>query len=464
MRAEAVARVAYGVTCLVAVGFLGFVGGSVATLSDAAPAKVVRDAYHAGTALYRQVTEYRDPLLFDLWRPARSDSKGVTRNDPHRTGDGFTLFTSGHQQQIQLIDADGRLVHAWGRPYSELWDETAAVKKPLPDNHIYIERGKLYPNGDLLALYVAVGATPWGYGLVKYDADSNVQWKYLQHVHHDLDVGADGRIYVLTQEIGTDVVPGREHLKPPRIDDYVAVLSPEGEELKKIRLVDALARSPFARGLDMVPWYVEKGSGDYLHTNAVEVLDGTRAQKLPQATAGRLLLSFRELNTIAILDVETEEIVWAMRGSWIRQHDPDLLENGNILLFDNQGHVGDGGMSRVMEIDPATEEVVWSYVGTAEEPFSSEVRSAQDRLSNGNTLITESDAGRLFEVTPAGDIVWDWTNPIRERRESDGQEVIPIVQWAERIDATMLEPQLMARLESQRVRLSRVGSARPSPG
>jgi hypothetical protein len=36
--------------------------------------------------------------------------------------------------------------------------------------------------------------------------------------------------------------------------------------------------------------------------------------------------------------------------------------------------------------------------------------SAQ-RLPNGNTLITESAFGRVFEVTKEGEIVWDYVNP-----------------------------------------------------
>ena len=83
-------------------------------------------------------------------------------------------------------------------------------------------------------------------------------------------------------------------------------------------------------------------AGDYLHTNSIEYLDGTTAQKLPEAKEGRLLLSFREIGTLAIFDPGTGEIVWTMRGPWLRQHDPDLLANGNILLFDNQGNLGPG--------------------------------------------------------------------------------------------------------------------------
>jgi hypothetical protein len=442
-RTESLGRNAYIATCFVAIGFLSFVAGSVATLSESGPGRVVEDAYRAGSALYSKLTQYNDPLQFDLWRPARTDERGVTTYQPDKVQPGLTLYTSGHAPKAYLVDMDGRIVQEWGMPFSAIWDKSAAVKKPQPDSHVYIEKAVPFPNGDLLAVYAAVGDTPWGYGLVKMDKDSKVIWKYLAHAHHDVDIAPDGRIFALTQEIGKDDIKQYAHLKAPRIDDYVAILSPEGKELRKIRIIDVLLRSPYARLLDMVPWYIAKGAGDYLHTNSIEVLDGSGASKLPQANAGRLLLSFREINTIAIMDVEREEIVWAMRGPWLRQHDPDLLPNGNILLFDNQGGAGNpGGMTRVLEIDPLTQQIVWSYAGTQEQPFESEVRSSQERLANGNTLITESDGGRLFEVTPQGEIVWNYVNPVRGKRAKDKQAVIPIVSWAERVDPALFEARL----------------------
>ena len=443
---EDIGRSAYLATCFVAVATLGFVAGSVATLSEFGPARIVEHAYRAGAALYSKATQYSDPLQFDLWRPARTDQQGVTRYDPSKADNGLTLYTSGHDQKARLIDMQGRVVREWGVPFSQLWDKSAAVKNPQPDSHVYIEKTHLYPNGDLLALYVAVGDTPWGYGLVKYDRNNNILWKYLGHVHHDLTVAPDGRIFVLSQEIGQDDLPQYPHLKAPRIDDYIVVLSPDGRELKKVRLIDSLLRSPYARLLDTVPWYIQKGAGDYLHTNSVEYLDGTSAQKLPEAKEGRLLLSFREIGTLGVFDPMTGEIVWAMRGPWLRQHDPDLLANGNILLFDNQGHVGPGGITRVIEVDPRNQRIVWTYAGTPEEPFESEVRSSQARLPNGNTLITESDGGRIFEVTRPGQIVWNYINPVRARREGDDQDVIPIVSWAERVDPGFLDWPVVASL------------------
>ncbi len=442
-RSEKLIRIVHLGVGVLAVAFLAFVAGIIATLNEVRATRVFQDAYRAGTALYSKMTQYNDPLQYDLWRPVRTADQSVTTHEPGKVQDGLTLYTSGHAQKAFLMDMEGRHVHEWGIPFSQIWDKAAAVKKPQPDTHIYIEKAVLYPNGDVLALYVAVGDTPWGYGLVKMDKDSRIIWKYLAHVHHDLNVAPDGNIHVLTQEIGTDDIPQASHLRAPRIDDYVVVLSPEGKELRKVRLLDAMLRSPYARLLETVPWYISKGSGDYLHTNTIDVLDGRFATKLPQATAGRVMLSFREIGTIAILDLEQQQIVWATRGPWLMQHDPDLLANGNILLFDNQGNSGGpGGMTRVIEFDPASLQIVWSYAGTAERPFESAVRSSQERLANGNTLIVESDAGRMFEVTPEGEIVWDFVNPVRGTRTT-GEQVIPILFWAVRVDRSYFAPEFL---------------------
>jgi Arylsulfotransferase (ASST) len=439
VHADNVGKRIYLAALFVSVVFLAFVAGSLTMISEVFPSRYLADAYKGGLAFYHKMTQYNAPYQYDLWRAARTAEQGVTIYDPAKAYNGLTLYTSGHAQKAFLVDMEGRVVHEWGVPFSQIWDPSAQVKRPQPDTHIYIEKAVLYPNGDLLAVYVAVGDTPWGYGLVKMDKDSNILWKYLAHAHHDVDVASDGNIYVLTQAIGKDDLPEYGHLKAPRIDDYVAVLSSQGEEIKKIRLIDAMLRSPYKRLFDIVPWYVSKGAGDYLHTNSIEVLDGTRTQRLPEASDGRVLLSFREISTLAILDIEKEEIVWAVRGPWLRQHDPDLLPNGNMLVFDNQGNIGPGGITRVIEFDPSTLQIVWTYSGTPEQPFDSEARSSQERLPNGNTLITEAEGGRLFEVTPQGEIVWNYINPVRVIHGGT-EEIIPITAWAHRIDPASLEP------------------------
>ena len=65
--------------------------------------------------------------------------------------------------------------------------------------------------------------------------------------------------------------------------------------------------------------------------------------------------------------------------------------------------------SRVLEINPVTLELVWSY--TNPRFFSTNISGAQ-RLPNGNTLITAGAGGRMFEVTKEGAIVWEYMYPM----------------------------------------------------
>ena len=95
----------------------------------------------------------------------------------------------------------------------------------------------------------------------------------------------------------------------------------------------------------------------------------------------------------------------------------------------------------MIEFDPHTEGIVWQYAGDAAQPFYSGVRSAQERLVNGNTLITESEGGRLFEVTPAGEIVWEYRNPARG---GEDEPMIAVVSWGQRIDPATLDPAFVA--------------------
>lgn len=420
---------------VLALAFLSFVVGSLMTFTESFPTNHLTDAFRAGQAVLAQQTQYNDPFPRDFWQPARTEARGVTIYDPKRAFDGLTLYTSGHAQKAMLISMNGEVVHEWSLPYSRIWDESAAVSAPEPDEMIYLRKAQLLPNGDLLALYVASGTSPWGMGIARLTPDSELVWKYLQQTHHDFDVGEDGRIYVLTHEIRHDIVPGHQHLKPPRIDDYAVVLSPEGKELQKIWLLGALANSPYASVLSTVPWYISEGKGDFLHTNSIDVVTAAEAANAPFAKPGQILLSLREVGTIALLDPTTEQVTWALRGPWLRQHDADLLPDGHMLLFDNEG--GPDGKSRLLEFDPSTQEITWSYQGDGRHPFYSRVRSVQERLPNGNTLVTESDGGRLFELTPDGEIVWEYINP--ERGGAEG-ELIPIVSGGQRIDPAALDP------------------------
>jgi hypothetical protein len=426
-----------------AIAFLAFVGGAMAVLGQTFPHEYLRNAYVAGEALIAQRQETQDRFKTDQWHVARDSSTGVTVNDTTRTQPGYTLYTGGGEAAAHLIAMDGRVVHEWRRPYSTVWTEQAAVKAPQPDELIFFDKARMLPSGDLLAIYAAAGDTPWGYGMVKLDRNSNVIWSYLAHTHHDFDVAPDGHILALTNDFTSDEIEGIGKVDKPFLEDFLVLLSPEGKEVKKISLTRALAASRFNILRLAIPAYA---LGDPLHVNSVEYIDAEKARRFPAAAAGDVLLSFRDMSALAVLSVERGEIVWAARGPWLWQHDASLLPNGHITLFDNLGGFRDGNGARVLEVDPATSEVVWSYAGDDAHPLHSPLRSSAEPLSNGNMLITESDGGRVFEVDRNGDIVWNFVNPTRG---GDTNQFIAVATWGQRIDPQSIDPQLRSEFESK---------------
>lgn len=437
------------VAFLSALFFLAFVGGGFAVVAEVFPAGYLRDAHSAGTALLDKYNRSFNPYASDLWAKERTQQRGVTTHDSRRTQSGLTLYTSGDGARAFLISMEGEVVHAWEKPFSDIWDKTAAARDPVPDTQVYFNKARVLPNGDLLAIYIGVGDSPYGYGMVKLDRSSNVIWKNLDHFHHDFDIAADGLIYGLTHRYRAEPIDGVDHLSRPVLEDFLVIVSPEGRIIRKVSLVDAVNRSKrYRQLLWQIPYYSLE---DPLHVNSVKVLDEKSARalsgKVPDARAGQVLLSFRELagGSIALVDPDAGEMTWAIRGNWFAQHDADVLPNGNILLFDNRGNRQEGGRSRVIEIDPGHGGIVWSYRGSREHELDSAIRSSQEVQPNGNILITESDGGRLLEVTRGGDIVWEYVNPVRVGQEvHQGKngikgQLIPIVSWGQRIDIESLQ-------------------------
>jgi hypothetical protein len=424
------ARITGSVLGPVSVGcallFIGFIyGGTVSNgMGNNNVTLLFRNAAILSTIYYPQFQS--EPLGIYWNRPYTplSDDGPVTRHDPDRSQAGTNLLVAADGMKADLVSMTGEVLHSWSRSFEEVWPDPNHVPDFRPDLNISWRRVHLYPNGDILVVYSSPDLTPYGLGLVKLDKDSNVVWRFSGNVHHDIAVDPDGRIYVPIQEIATKRYNTHVSFQTPYLGEGVAVLDENGNLVRKVQLLDAIIRSD-RRSL-MSTLFLKSLQGDFIHLNTVQYIDADLAKRFPFAKAGQLLLSMREMNTIAILDMETEQIVWSMAGLFHRQHEPQLLPNGNILIYDNRGHgEASEGPTRILEFDPLTQAVVWKYAGTVEDPLSNPAWGSQQRLPNGNTMIVDSINGRVLEVTPNKDVVWQYR--VTARRTHEGATYIPVI-------------------------------------
>jgi hypothetical protein len=358
--------------------------------------------------------------------------QGVTVDKPSKTYDGFTLYTTTRGARATLLDMRGQVVHQWELPFSRAWPNAPHVRDPLSDEQVHWFRCHLYGNGDLLAIYHADGDTPYGYGLVKLNKDSQLIWAYSGHAHHDVDVDEDGTIYTLSQQLESKAPAGLDYFPTPYIADSLVVLSADGRELDQIPIAESFRDSAYALLLSVsitereAPFerpdfdpssdsvepqrvknerlQANKLKGDLLHANSVKVLSRTLERKFPLFKAGQVLISLRNTHTIAVLDRHEHSVVWAARGIWRIQHDAEYMDNGHLLLYDNFGSTKG---CRVLEYDPVTQAIPWICSAEDGGSFTAIFRGMKQRLPNGNTLIVDPDNGRLFEVTPGKELVWE---------------------------------------------------------
>nr|WP_305148813.1 aryl-sulfate sulfotransferase [Halobellus inordinatus] len=121
----------------------------------------------------------------------------------------------------------------------------------------------------------------------------------------------------------------------------------------------------------------------------------------------RLLLSPRNFDQAIVVDIESKEIVERLGSDddydvMREQHNPDWLlsENGTPTIL-----VADSGNNRVVEYAKEDGEWVRTWeVGTGSLTWPRDA----DRLPNGNTLVTDTLNHRVMELTPTGEVVWEY--------------------------------------------------------
>ena len=334
---------------------------------------------------------------------------GVVRYDPGRSWPGLNIYSSRSSETTYLMDMKGKIVHTW------------SVQKDFKRAYEWVY-AELCPNGDLLM--IATNKM-----IVRADWDSKIRWINRFPFHHDLDITENDDLYSLSHNYE---VIFRSFLPLAVGNESIVVLSPDGVIKKTISLLkifkDQIPKDDWKR---LVEWHfsprqfvrrmeraiflprdVFGAPTDLFHANTVEVIRKDISSILKR---GFVLICSQRLNLVGIVDPVEEKLVWSWgRGELEGPHHPVLLENGNLLIYDNGIR---RGYSRILELNPATRELVWTYQAAAPDKFFSIWGGANERLPNGNTLITESDRGRAFEITPRGEIVWEFLIPELQEKE-----------------------------------------------
>jgi uncharacterized repeat protein (TIGR01451 family) len=334
-------------------------------------------------------------LTSGVWAGPTVFPRGMTIREPGVT-DGYALFNAP-DGRMHLVDLDGNEVHRWTAPAGTLRGPARA----LPGGHVLSRRGGEVIEMDWAGNIVWSVSPPAGIGF-----------------HHDYERMSNGNTLILCRQ--SRIV---ESISPLEIDDDCLLeVAPDGTIVWEWYMADHFDDFGFSQELkDLLSFR----GGDVFHTNAASPIPDNTSHTDPRFSPGNIVMSVRNTNTVAVVDRVSGDIVWALTDVTRGQHNSHMLADdlpggGNILVFDN-GWTGNWSLapnrahSRVVEIDPLTDTVVWEYTAEAsdmrKDSFLANIQSGAHRQANGNTLINASKWGRVFEVTDSGELVWEYINP-----------------------------------------------------
>jgi len=340
---------------------------------------------------------------------------GLTIYNPEKVYPGYTLISPPRNNPM-LIDMEGFFVRYWKVPIRE--------------------SGKLLPNGHIQAMTAD--------SFVEYDQDGNIirTFKFPEGItaHHDAHIYENGNILVACHR----TIYRPEIASINLQDDCLLEFTPDGKLIWEWQMADHYFELDLTYEVrDRIKNYEKvqrEKPYDWAHLNSVDPLPPNKRSDDLRFKPGNLIMSFRHISKVLIIDRETGKVVWQIGPDFsryrelrpiINQHDAKMIPQdcpgaGNILIFDNggDGYYVDNHRdhSRVVELDPDTLKPVWIYEAKGRDPrkfFSQHISGAQ-RLPNGNTFICEGAMSRLFEVTPEKEIVWEYMVPFEYDEKNPG--------------------------------------------
>ncbi len=248
--------------------------------------------------------------------------------------------------------------------------------------------------------------------MARYDACGEPLWSRVGAFHHSLAPDPRGGLWTWRGETSAF----DQHQFLVRFDPAT------GETLQEIDLVaDVIEASAEHRALfTLVPGKrTQRASGphtvsDLFHPNDLEVLQPEMAAAFPDFEAGDLLLSFRNIDLVMVLDPRSLEIRWWSHGPWIQQHDPDFHPGGEITVFNNNGW---RRLSSIVAIDPATRRLRTLPVDPAFR-FYTQYMGKHELASDGTLRVVVPFEGRALEFDADGRLLLEINNLWSERHNA----------------------------------------------
>ena len=158
---------------------------------------------------------------------------------------------------------------------------------------------------------------------------------------------------------------------------------------------------------------------DWSHLNTAAPFGDDDALLVSSRNQDAVFKVWRDSGDIAWKLGENGDFTLPSDAHFYHQHDPAVLDDGTILMFDN-GLAGIRESSRALQLaideDKMSVEVVWQYNPSPK--IFAPIWGDADRLPNGNTLVvfgqrSTSKRSRIVEVAPSGDEVWGLILPER---------------------------------------------------
>ena len=358
------------------------------------------------------------------------DFKGLKIVDDNFTDDGYLLisrYSKLHSQTIvELFDIAGnQVVHTWTPNLELIFAVTTDFIIGFNTRMAYrSQHPLLMPNGDLV----------FGSGegaLVKVDACGGLKWAINRHFHHSIELDAVGNIVAPVVAVWHDDYPGDLYVR----DDSVAVISPKGKIISEYSVHKAFLDN----GYQGLVFGVGSFEDDRYHLNDVQPIEGRVASE-------GLLLSLRNISTVALFVPRTGKFEWLKTGPWLNQHDINDMGGGRYSIFGNnlvRGGKGImGGHSEIYQFTPSTGQIETPYSRVLAQVNMATSSGGRLRiLDNGDAFIEQTDGERLMRIS-RDQVRWEYTNVISENAK--GEKTTGSLNWSrylprDRFDVHWLE-------------------------